>query len=159
MFSLYARIAAAALVAVFLAGTHWKAYRTGQDAITAEWQADIAARTAQALEASEAARKVEQELQGKADAIRRTKNAEIQSLNVRVGEYASRLQNRPDRPSGDNVPAPAGTGASASGCTGAELFKRDGEFLTGLAADADRLRIGLAACQAAYKSLTPRVNP
>ena len=79
MFSLYARIAAAAMVAVFLAGTHWKAYRTGQDAITAEWQADIAQRTAQALEASEQARKREQELSHQVNAAR--------------GKYAEQLKN------------------------------------------------------------------
>lgn len=71
MFSLYARLAVAAAIALALAASHWKAYRTGQDAITAEWQADIAQRTAQALEASEAARKVEQELSAKVGRIDR----------------------------------------------------------------------------------------
>ena len=65
IFSLYARLAAAAVVAVFLMGTHWKAYSSGKAAITAEWQADIAQRTAEALAASEQARKVEQELSRK----------------------------------------------------------------------------------------------
>lgn len=68
---MYFRIAAALIVAVFLAGTHWKAYTKGQDAITAEWQADIAQRTAAALEASEKARKVEQELSAKVGRIDR----------------------------------------------------------------------------------------
>lgn len=70
MFGLYSRLAAAAVVAVALAMSHWKAYRSGQDAITAEWQADIAQRTAAALEASEAARKREQELSRQVEVTR-----------------------------------------------------------------------------------------
>lgn len=159
MFGLYSKIAVAAAIALALSAGFWKAYHSGYKARDAIAQIEEAQRTAQALEASEQARAKEQELQAKADAIRRTKNAEIQSLSLRVDEYARRLQNRPDRPGGDNLPALAGAGANPAGCTGAGLFRRDGEFLTGLAADADRLRIALSACQAAYKALTPRVNP
>lgn len=66
MFALLSpRVWIAVAVVIALAASHWKAYRTGQDAINAEWQADIAQRTAQALEASETARKVEQELSAK----------------------------------------------------------------------------------------------
>jgi hypothetical protein len=155
MFGLYSKIAVAAAIALALAAGYWKAYTSGKQAVQLEWDAATAQATAAALAAEQAARAKEQELQGKADAIRRTKNAEIQSLSLRVDEYARRLQNRPDRPSSDNLPTPAGTGASTSGCTGAGLFRRDGEFLTGLAADADRLRIALSACQAAYKSVRP----
>ena len=57
MFALLSpRVWIAVAVVIALAASHWKAYRTGQDAINAEWQADIAQRTAQALEASETAR-------------------------------------------------------------------------------------------------------
>jgi len=152
LFGIYSKLIAAALVAVFIAGVYWRGHTQGAKAVKLEWAADVQARTAAALQAEQAARAVEVELQSKADSIRRAKNAEIQSLSVRVGEYAARLSNRPDRPAAGDVPETTGPGGSATGCTGAGLFKRDSEFLTGLAADADRLRIGLEACQQAYRA-------
>lgn len=52
---MYLRLTLALLVAVLLAGTHWKAYVAGQGAVRAEL-------TAQALKASEQARQREQDL-------------------------------------------------------------------------------------------------
>lgn len=52
-------------IAIFLAGSHWSAYRSGKHAVRLEWQADIAQRTEAALIASEAARAAEQALQSK----------------------------------------------------------------------------------------------
>ena len=149
---MYTRIAALVIMLALFAGVGWKGYVQGKAHTQALWDADIAARTAAALEAERKAREAEQELQGKADAIRRSKNAEILALNVRVGEYARRLQNRPDRPAGGDLSATPGLGGSPANCTGAGLFKRDGEFLTGLAADADKLRVALGACQDAYRN-------
>ncbi len=60
---LYVRLAAAAVLAVALAGTHWKAYTSGQKDIQARWDADITQRTAEALADSEKARAKEQTLQ------------------------------------------------------------------------------------------------
>lgn len=71
IFSLYAKLAAVAVVAVFLAGTHWKAYRSGQEGVRLEWQADIAQRTADALQAEQAARAKEQELTAKVGKVER----------------------------------------------------------------------------------------
>lgn len=56
MFGLYSRIAAAIALAVFLAGVYWKGHTSGAKSVQAEWDADVAQRTAQALEASETAR-------------------------------------------------------------------------------------------------------
>ena len=126
MFSLYARLAAAAVVAVFLAASHWKAYRTGQDAITAEWQADIAQRTAQALEASEAARKVEQELSRQVETERRKYAQQLK--NTRTVAAAAGIGMR------DLQQALAGPVAAASASA------------TARADDAARARIVVSAC-------------
>lgn len=126
MFSLYARIAAAALVAVFLAGTHWKAYKTGQDAITAEWQADIAQRTAQALEASEAARKVEQEL--------------TRQVETERGKYAQQLKNT------RTVAAAAGVGMRELQAALAGPAAAASASATARADDAARARVVVSAC-------------
>lgn len=86
MFGLYSRIAAAIALAVFLAGVYWKGHTSGAKSVQAEWDADVAQRTAQALTDSETARlrergmakdfsKVDHELQAaktrRADADRR----------------------------------------------------------------------------------------
>ena len=126
MFSLYARLAAAAVVAVFLMGTHWKAYKTGQDAITAEWQADIAARTAQALEASEAARKVEQELSRQVETER--------------GKYAQQLKNT------RTVAAAAGIGMRDLQQALAGPVAAASASATARADDAARARVVVSAC-------------
>jgi hypothetical protein len=126
MFSLYARIAAAALVAVFLAGTHYKAYKTGQDAITAKWQADIAQRTAQALEASEAARKVEQEL--------------TRQVETERGKYAQQLKNT------RTVAAAAGVGMRELQAALAGPAAAASASATARADDAARARVVVGAC-------------
>jgi hypothetical protein len=126
MFSLYARLAAAALVAVFLAGTHWKAYKTGQDAIAAEWQADIAARTAQALEASEQARAKEQELSRQVETER--------------GKYAQQLKNT------RTVATAAGVGMRELQQALAGPVAAASASATARADDAARARIVVSAC-------------
>ena len=151
MFGIWSRLIAAAVVAALLGGIYWRGHTQGYKARETIAQADDAARVADALAASETARKVEQDLQAKSDAIRSAKNAQINSLGLELAESLKRLRNRPERPGGD---MPKDTGAGTGGCTGANLYKPDSEFLVGLAGEADKLRIGLAACQAAYKSIT-----
>ena len=150
LFSLQAKLIAAILLAVFIAGVYWRGHTQGWKARDVIAQADAAAQLEKALQAEQKARAVEVELQGKAAAIRRTKDAQIHSLGLELSESLQRLRNRPERPAASDVPAVAGTGGNA--CTGAELYKPDAEFLVGLAASADRLRIALQSCQAAYKA-------
>lgn len=152
----------AVAIAIALAGSHWKAYRSGDKSgatrVQAVFDAYIAKRTSEALEAEAAARAREVDLQAKADKQRGISNARIRSLDLELAESLRRLRNRPERPAPGDVPTVAGVGDRGPGCTGARLFRSDGEFLVGLAADANRLRIGLAACQAAYgaaRALTP----
>jgi hypothetical protein len=71
MFSLYSKLAAAIVLALFLAGLYWRGHTQGYKARDAIAQVEEAQRTAQALEASEAARKVEQELSAKVGRIDR----------------------------------------------------------------------------------------
>jgi len=153
MFGLQAKLVALVILATVLAATHWKAYSSGKAAVRLEWQADIQQRTADALQAEQAARAVEAGLQATAATIRRTKDAQIRSLGLELDESLKRLRNRPERPATSDMPTTAGAGNGA--CTGADLYRPDAEFLVRLAASADRLRIGLEACQAAYRSITP----
>lgn len=56
------RVWALMAVAVFLAGTHWKAYVSGKNTVRLEWQAAAAKATAEQLEAERQARARELEL-------------------------------------------------------------------------------------------------
>lgn len=77
VFGLYARVAAAAVIAVALAAGAWRCYSAGKAAVRAEWQADIAERTAQALAASETNRLRER-------AMQRTKDEAINAAEKRA---------------------------------------------------------------------------
>lgn len=145
------RVWAAVLVVVALAGTHWKTYVMGSNAVRAEWNEQILEQTRQTQAIQEETARKTAALQAKADQLRRTKNAEIDRLNTDLAAALDGLRNRPPRPGASDLPAAAGSGAIA-GCTGAELYRPDAAFLTRLAGEADRLRIDLGQCQAAYDS-------
>jgi len=158
MFGLYARLAAAAVVAVFLMGTHWKAYRTGQDAITAEWQADIAQRTAAALEASEKARKVEQELSAKVGRIdrayqnqKRATASAVAAASVGVRDFEAVLA-APAAASSDAAPSCRTNGSSS---IERELLGQCAAALAGMGAEADRLAGRVLGLQDYVKAIKP----
>jgi hypothetical protein len=96
-----------------------------------------------------AQRDKEAELQASMDKLREDKNRETAKLRRTVAALTDSLRNRPERPA---VPEIASAGDGASGCTGAELYKPDGNFLVGEAARADQLRLALKVCQEAYQS-------
>jgi hypothetical protein len=155
-FSIYAKLAIALAVAVFIAGVSWKLHHSGIVAgraeVQARWDKDIAERTTAALAAEQAARAKETALQVGADKLRRTKDAEITGLAVRVGELNKRLSNRADRPADSPAGAASSAGPGATGCTGAELYRADSAFLVREAERADRLRAALRQCQSQYEN-------
>jgi len=59
----YWRLTLGLILATLLVGTHWKAYVVGQQGVRAQWDQDKAQRVALALQAEQAARAREQELQ------------------------------------------------------------------------------------------------
>lgn len=154
IFGLYARIAAIAVLAIALAGMAWKIRHdgivSGRAEVQAKWDIQTAEEIKQQAAAKAKADADTKTLQDKADANRRKANAEILALSLRVGEYANRLSNRPERPDASSVPTIAGPGAG--GCTPSQLYRSDASMALQIAADADRLRIGLQACQAAYEA-------
>lgn len=87
-------------------------------------------------------------LQARMDKLRTEKNNELARLNRHVRNLSDSLRSRPERPA---VPASASDGPGSPGCTGAELYKPDSQFLVGEAARADQLRLALKACQDAYQ--------
>lgn len=145
------RVWAAVLVAVCLAASHWKAYKLGGSearAILAQEREGLAKQSARVVEQTLAK---QTDLQNKADAQRRNKDAQITRLNTDLAAALDGLRDRPPRPGPGDLPATTGPGPAA-GCTGAQLYRPDAAFLTRIAGEADRLRIDLGQCQAAYES-------
>lgn len=140
-FSIYARLIVVAILALGLSMTHWKAYTNGKAAIQAAWDADKA-------QAVIKAREKEQVLQSNADKIREEKNREIRQLNDRVAVLTDSLRKRPERPKVSET-----SGAGPRACTGAELYREDGEFLIRLAREADEIRLAYRQCLDQYQSL------
>ena len=146
-----------------LAATAWSVYnagfRAGESKIQAKWDAEVAQMAqAQAAEVN-AARIREQELQAQITAQQRTHRNEIARINARHASILDGLRDRPERPDSGGVPEGAGVGAElATGCTGAQLYRPDGEFLAREAARADQLRIALNACIRAYNEVMENIN-
>lgn len=157
MFSLYARLAAAAVVAVALAMSHWKAYRSGQDAITAEWQADIAQRTAEALEASEAARKRESELLtkvGRVDRAYQDQKRATATVAAAVAVGMRELETALTAPAGAaSDTAVAATRDHGTGGLERELLGHCARTVQAMAGEAQRLQGKVVGLQEYIKAL------
>ena len=159
MFGLYARLAAAAVVAVFLAGTHWRAYKAGEAHVMADWQADIAQRTAAALEASEAARKREQELQTKVWRVDRAYQDQKRAVQHVASAAADGLRNLETILA---APAIASSGATASsgnhgaGSVERELLGSCAATLARMGAEADRMALKVLTLQEYVRAIQPK---
>ena len=90
------------------------------------------------LQAASESRKTETHLQLNALALEKRKDEQITSLSGKLSSALERLQHRPTRPTTTNSPQ---TTTITEACTGAQLFKEDGEFLTREAHRADQIAI------------------
>lgn len=128
----------------------------GMAKVQQEWDKERAAQEAAYAQAQAEARTKEQELQANADAIRQEKDREIRNLNARTTALTNSLRDRSERPTTETSTLPSTTtnGSTATGCTGKELYRPDGEFLAREAARADELRFLLKQCRDQYEALT-----
>ena len=127
----------------------------GRAAVQQQWDAEATTRALATLKLVDAAHATSQALQDKAAEQRKATNDQITRINRAHALALERLRDRPERPADTGVGSlseAATVGEHATGCTGAGLFRSDSEFLSGLAADADKLRAGLQACQAQYNA-------
>lgn len=106
------------------------------------------------------ARQRESALQTDADTDRREKNHEINRLHSEHAAALERLRSRPERPadSAGHLPPTAGSGAVATGCTGAELYREDGQAFRGESFRAETIRVELKACYAQYERAQRVIN-
>lgn len=151
------RVWAAVLVAVALAVSHWKVYKLGQGDVQSKWDAEKLETAQQTLRLLEKNTRTTTELQDNADSLRRAKNAKIARLDSDLASALERLHNRPARPGASDLPTNTGAGPVA-GCTGAQLYREDSQFLTRESDRAQRVLADLAQCQAAYDKARSAVN-
>ena len=125
-------------------------------ALRAEQRDHLKTRTAyQAalLQAEQRARDLEREHSARVAVIVEESQREKDQLVARANRLAASLRNRPQRT--DPVPE---SGSSPVACTGAGLYREDGEFLAGEAARANQLRADLKRCQALYDEAVRLTN-
>lgn len=93
----------------------------------------------------------QQELNNAATATQKALTDTYDAIVLERDRIIAGLRNRPSRPAPSPAspidPAPAEPAAS---CTGATLYREDGEFLAGEAARAERILSELGACQKQY---------
>jgi len=150
----------AAVLAVGAAGGagYYKGHGDGKATVQAEWDAErIKQQEAHAKALRESIEK-QQALQADADQIRQEKDRETRELAARNTVLANSLRNRPERPATPSGTMPSPASAGPSGCTGKELYRSDGEFLVGLAREADDLRIALKQCYAQYEAVRVKLG-
>lgn len=102
---------------------------------------------AQLLEQTQAARAKEQQLSSEAAKLKEEKDAEINRISGELDAAIKRLRDRPAR-------MPKTAAATCKGATGAQLSGPDAEFLTRLAARADKLKAELEQCQGWIEKVT-----
>jgi hypothetical protein len=140
------------LFATSLALTAWQAHgkgkRSGMDKVQALWTAERMATTIAQAEEAAKARQTEQALQAALTKQRMEHRNEINRIARKHTALVHSLQQRAQRPDSlASVPQSATAGIEpATGCTGAQLYRQDGEFLAREAARADQLRLALKTC-------------
>jgi hypothetical protein len=152
-------IAGSVLAVVFAYGAgHWQGDEAGQAKVQAQWDKEKA-KLAEEYAANVALmREKEQVMQGNADKLREDKNRELREANARNTALLNSLQHRSNRTESSGVSTTASNGGTSSGCTGAELYRTDSEFLAREAARADELRLSLKQCYAQYEAARKELN-
>lgn len=140
----------------------WTAYSTGAkhgaQRVQVQWDAQTIQRQKVDQQETERREQIETALQVAADKRIQEKQREIANLNTSVSRLFDQLRKRADRPSDTGVPQVTGTESNGPGCTGGQLYREDGEFLTREAARAEKLRLGLLECRAAYQDATSAID-
>lgn len=138
-------------LAVALAASHGMAYKTGRAMVRAEWDKDIAQRTAQALQAEQDARAKEQALQAAKQKLEVNYAAQKKRDAVALSNAQSELDQLRVTLSALSSTTGTDTGTSAR-IDGAGRLERDilghcAQSLTELAQEADRLETKLVGLQ------------
>jgi len=146
----YFILGAVLAVGVAGAGGLYQGHKLGKAEVQQQWDKEKAEQLAEYAKAQEEARAKEQALQANADKLRKEKDAEIRNINARATALSNSLQQRQTREAGS---LSSSSGARPASCSGKELYREDGEFLVGIAREADELRSALKQCYSQYEAL------
>lgn len=137
-------------------------YHTGKEVGMAEvqqaWDKEKTAQYAQYAKAMEESVEKQQMLQMGADKLRQEKDREIRDIAARNAALANSLRDRQSRPAANSSAMSDSTSAGQSACTGKQLYREDGEFLVGVAREADEIRAALKQCYAQYDAARQTVK-
>ena len=137
---------------------HWQGDTAGQAKVQQQWDKEKAKLADEYAANVSLMREKEQVMQGNADKLREDKNRELREANARNTALLNSLQHRSNRPESSGVSTTSSNGGTSSGCTGAELYRTDSEFLAREAARADELRLSLKQCYAQYEAARKELN-
>jgi hypothetical protein len=152
---------AGGVIAVALAygAGHWQGDTAGQAKVQQLWDKQAKQLAEEHAAAMAAAREREQELQLGANNDREERNKQLREANARVAALTNVVRERADRPAETSaVSGAAGTGPTTASCTGAGLYRPDGEFLVGEAAAGRECQAFLRECRTGYERLRKKVN-
>ena len=154
----YLAVGAAVAIGAAAVGGYHTGKETGMAEVQQAWDKEKTAQYTQYAKAMEESVEIQQQIQMGADKLRQEKDREIRDIIARNTALANSLRDRQSRPSADSsaVSNTASTGSNA--CTGAQLYRQDGEFLTGLAREADELVAALKQCYAQYDAIRQTVK-
>ena len=138
-------------VGVAGAGGLYQGHKLGKAEVQQAWDKEKAEQLAAYAKAQDEARAKEQALQANADKLRKEKDAEIRNINARATALSNSLQQRQTRSEAGSLSS--SSGARPASCSGKELYREDGEFLIGIAREADELRSALKQCYTQYEAL------
>lgn len=150
-----------AVLAVIVAGStgYLKGESAGKATVRSEWNEERRQLAEQHAKDEAAAREKEQQMQAEADRMRKEKDEQIRNSEDRAAALANSLRERTERPAASSSPAKgAVAGQAPAGCTGAGLYRADGEFLAREAARGNQLRAALKECYARIDTLTQGQN-
>ena len=150
------KVVAAILISIFLVGTHWKAYVSGKDTISAEWNAAKLKQAEDDKAALQYSIKESKVLQSHSDKIQAKKDEQTKIISAKLTAALSELRNRESR---ESVSSNNGTTSEPrSSCSGANLYREDAEFLVREASSADRVKVTLQECQQKYNKVRDTIN-
>ena len=150
MFGIWSRLIAAAVVVALLGGIYWRGHTQGYKARDTIALADDAARVAEALQASEQARKVEQELSTKVRKVSDDYRTARKNLDNLASASSDGLRNLAAILAAPAVASSSAGGAGRTDGTGGlerELLGSCAAALTELGKTADRLEAKIVGLQ------------
>ena len=144
---------AVAFAVVFSVATFAVGYDYGRRTTKLAWEEERVVIAQKVLVAVQQAREKEAKLVIEMEAQRREYEKKVRNISSQLDSILAGVRERPDRSDSTTVSKVTTTNCV---CTGAQLARRDAEFLARYAADAERLAEAYNTCRTAYDAAMNR---